>query len=64
MCSSVREVRKDHQEVGTDEEEEFLLESVTTDNTKPWTTTLKIKGTDVHFKTDTGADVTIMNEWT
>ena len=64
MCSSVREVRKDHQEVGTDEEEEFLLESVTTDNKKPWTTSLKIKGIEVHFKTDIAPDVTIINERT
>jgi len=64
MCRSVREVRKDHQEVGTDEEEEFLLESVTTDNTKPWTTSLKIKGIEVHFKTDIAPDVTIINERT
>ena len=59
MCNSIGEVRKDHQEVGTDEEEEFLLESVITDNTK-----LKIKGTEVHFKIDIGADVTIINEQT
>ena len=64
MYNSVQEVKADLQDVGTDEEREFFLDAVITDNTKPWTTKLNIQGTDVQFKINTGTDVTIINERT
>ena len=32
--------------------------------TSPWTVTLKLEGTDIHFKMDTGAEVTAISECT
>ncbi|KAK7102680.1 hypothetical protein V1264_020867 [Littorina saxatilis] len=58
MCRSVREVETEH------EEDEFFVDSVIADNSKPWTTVLKIKDIEVQFKIDTGADLTIINEKT
>ena len=49
VCATVQMVKADLQDVGTDEEREFFLDAVITDNTKPWTTKLNIQGTDVQF---------------
>lgn len=55
MCQSV-------QETVTELEEDYMIDTVITDNNNPWNVKLNIKGTDVVFKIDTGADVSIMNE--
>ncbi|KAK7088508.1 hypothetical protein V1264_022419 [Littorina saxatilis] len=45
------------------EEEEFSLDSAEIeDDTEAWMVDLKIKGTDIKFKIDSGADITIMKE--
>lgn len=62
MCRSVQEVVTDSEEEYGEHQEEFLLDSVVTEKSEPWLVTLNIKNTDVSFKIDTGADISIMSD--
>jgi hypothetical protein len=65
MCrSGVHEVVTDSEEEQNDEQQEFQLDAVVTEKSEPWMITLRIKDTDVRFKIDTGADISIMSEQT
>ena len=41
-----------------------FLGALNSGKTSPWTVTLKLEGTDIHFKIDTGAEVTAISERT
>ncbi|KAK7107196.1 hypothetical protein V1264_015153 [Littorina saxatilis] len=64
MCrTGVHEVVTDcEEEENGEQQEEFLLDAVVTEKSEPWMITLRIKDTDVRFKIDTGADISIMSE--
>ena len=65
MCRSVQEAVTHFQEdVDLEECEDYIIDSVISDNNSPWNVNLKIKGSEILFKIDTGADVSIMNEKT
>ena len=67
LSSGLHEIQTDSE---SDEEFHFnykptaSCDTVIEENTKPWMITLSIKDTNVKFKLDTGADVSIMNEKT
>ena len=64
MCRS--QIQSGIQEVVPDRdsenETEYLLNSVIIEDSQPWTVDLKIKDTVVNFKIDTGADMSVMSD--
>ena len=59
VCRTVREVRED-----TSDDDEFCIDSVISDKSKPWVVTLNICDTSIPFKIDTGADISIISSQT
>ena len=47
-----------------EEDDQFCIDSFILNAKKPWTVNFKIKDTDVPFKIDTGANISIKNEKT
>ena len=64
MCRS--QIQSGIQEVVPDRDSEnetdYLLDSVIIEDSQPWTVDLKIKDTVVNFKIDTGADISVMSD--
>ena len=61
-CRSVQELDAGFEHY--EEDDVYNIGCVISDNKNAWTTKLRIKDTDIEFKIDTGADITIINEKT
>lgn len=51
-------------EVQCENEDHYWIDTIISDDKKPWVKKLMIQGSQVDFKIDTGADISIMNEQT